>query len=115
MSQVFDERELLERVDQDCSFLRETVEMFATDGRELMQEISAALAAGDTAAVGRAAHTLKGMISNFCSPAAQASAFEVEKLGKGGDLSAAPEAVKELAQNVETLIGALNDFLATRT
>ena len=32
------------------------------------------------------------MISNFCAPGPQASAFEVEKLGKGGDLAAAGDA-----------------------
>ena len=115
MSRPFDEKELLERVDNDWEFLGETVQMLGTDGRSLMDEIRRATSAGDAAALGRAGHTLKGMISNFCCPTAHAAAFEVEKIGKGGDLSAAPPAVNALADQLEALIAALNDFLAART
>ena len=112
---VFDENELLARVDNDWEFLGETVQMLVTDGRELMQHVRSAAAAGDAPAVGRAAHTLKGMISNFCAPAAQASAFEVEKIGKGGDLAAAPAAIQSLDVQLEALIAALTEFIsATR-
>jgi two-component system, sensor histidine kinase and response regulator len=115
MSQVFDDEELLERIDADWEFLTETVQMLASDGPELMQQIRAALAAGDAAAVGRTAHSLKGMISNFCSPLTQSAALEVETIGKSGDLSSAPAAVETLQERVDALIAALNDFLATRT
>jgi HPt (histidine-containing phosphotransfer) domain-containing protein len=112
---VFDENELLARVDNDWEFLGETVQMLATDGRDLMQQIRSAAASGDAPTVGRAAHTLKGMISNFCAPAAQASAFEVEKLGKSGDLAAAPAAIQALEAQLEALIAALTQFIsATR-
>jgi two-component system, sensor histidine kinase and response regulator len=111
---VFDENELLARVDNDWEFLGETVQMLVTDGRGLMEQIRTASASGDALAVGLAAHTLKGMISNFCAPAAHATAFEVEKIGKGGDLAAAPGAVKTLETQLEALIAALNEFLATR-
>jgi len=114
MSRVFDDKELLERVDNDWDFLTETVRMLSTDGPALIGEIRQSVAGGDAAAVGRAAHSLKGMISNFCSPAAHASAFEIEKLGKSGDLSGAPQAVKALEDQVGRLTAELNEFLATR-
>jgi protein-histidine pros-kinase len=114
MSRVFDEKELLERIDNDWDFLAETVEMLSTDGRGLMDEIRRSAGAHDAAALGRAAHTLKGMISNFCAAAPQASAFEVEKIGKSGDLAAAPAAIKSLEAQLDSLIAALTDFLATR-
>ena len=74
MPTTFDENELLSRVDNDRAFLGETVEMLAQDGRALLADVRSAVAAGDAAAVGRAAHALKGMISNFCAPTAHASA-----------------------------------------
>jgi protein-histidine pros-kinase len=114
MPRAFDERELLERVDNDWDFLAQTVQMLVEDGRALMDEVRKAAAAGDPAAVGRAAHTLKGMTSNFCAPAAQASALAVERLGKGGDLSAAPPALAALEQHLESLIADLNDLLAKK-
>jgi protein-histidine pros-kinase len=114
MPRVFDEKELLERIDNDWDFLADTVQMLQSDGRALLEEIQRASGAGDAPAVGRAAHTLKGMISNFCAQGAQANAFEVEKIGKSGDLSNAPAAIEVLHDAVEGLIKELNEFLATR-
>lgn len=113
MPPTFDRAELLERVGNDIAFLAETVEMLAADGRTLMGEIREAVAKGDGAAVGRSAHALKGMISNFCAPAAQEGALAMEKMGKSGDLGPAPKAVEELAGQVETLIAELQQFVGS--
>jgi HPt (histidine-containing phosphotransfer) domain-containing protein len=115
MSRPFDQQELLERGDNDWDFLGETVQMLATDGRALLGEVRRAVESGDAPGLGRAAHTLKGMISNFCAPAAQATAFQLEKFGKAADLTAAPAALRSLETQLESLIVALNEFLATRT
>jgi len=114
MSQVFNDKELLERVDNDWDFLAETVEMLNTDGRALMDQVRQAAAAGDATALHRHAHTLKGMISNFCAPGAQSSAFALEILGKTNDLAGAPAAVATLQGQLDQLIAGLNDFLSTR-
>ena len=114
MPRTFDERELLERVDNDWEFLGETVQMLSADGPALLREIRRAMESDDAPAVGRGAHALKGMISNFCSPAAQASALEVERVGKAGDLSLAAQALATLEADVQTLIADLTDFLASR-
>jgi HPt (histidine-containing phosphotransfer) domain-containing protein len=110
---LFDEKELLDRVDHDIDFLADTVRMLETDGRALLDEISLAAATGDAPTLGRSAHTLKGMISNFCAPEFHASATQVEKIGKEGDLAPAPAAVAALEAQLDALIKALNDFLAT--
>ena len=114
MSQAFDERELLDRIDQDLEFLSDTVQMLVEEGPPMVLEIRAAASAGDAAAVGRSAHALKGMISNFCADVAHASASEVERLGKGGDLAAVPAAVDVLDSRLGELIAALKGFLAAR-
>jgi HPt (histidine-containing phosphotransfer) domain-containing protein len=112
---TFDQTELLERVDHDKAFLAETVEMLAGDGRGLMNDIRRAIDTGDAGAVGRAAHALKGMISNFCAPAAQEAALAVERGGKSGDLGAAPEAARELSERLEALITELEQFIRSAT
>ena len=114
MPWAFDDKALLERVDNDWDFLAETVEMLQTDGRALMEKTRAAVDAADAAALALAAHTLKGMISNFCSRTAQASALELAKIGKSGDLAAAPASVSTLQAQLDALIASLNEFLATR-
>jgi two-component system sensor histidine kinase BarA len=114
MAQAFNERELLERVDGDVAFLAETVQMLQADGRSLMTDVNAAVAAGDAPAVGRTAHTLKGMLSNFCAPAVQTLALEVEKAGKAGDCPAAAIAAARLESDLEALIGELAVFARAR-
>ena len=54
------------------------------------------------------------MISNFSAPAAHAGAAELERLGKAGDLSPAPQTLGKLESDLEALITDLTDFLATR-
>ena len=63
---------------------------------------------------GKTFHTIKGMISNFCSPQTHATALEVETAGKAGDLQKAAQAVNTLDAQLEALIGGLTEFLETR-
>ncbi len=111
MEPTFDEKELLDRVDHDRAFLAEIVQMLQTDGPLLMAKLKEALAAKDAPAVGRTAHALKGMLSNFCSPRTRAMALEVETAGRGGDLSAAPRAVQALGEQLDRLLLELADFV----
>lgn len=115
MAQTFDESELMDRLDNDISFLAETVQMLETDGRSLMAEVKSALAAGDAAGVGRTAHTLKGMISNFCAADVQALALEVEKAGKAGDCAVGAKAATRLESALENLIAELAGFIKARS
>jgi HPt (histidine-containing phosphotransfer) domain-containing protein len=115
VAQLFDEAELLERVDNDVEFLADTVQMLESDGRALMVELKAAVAAGDAPTVGRTAHTLKGMISNFCSPAVQALALAAETGGKAGDVAGAAAASAKLEPELEALTAELVAFVRARS
>lgn len=114
MAEHFDEAELLERVDNDVAFLAETVDMLATDGPTLLASVRAAIQAGDGAAVGKHAHALKGMISNFCAPTTQECALELEKMGKANALAAAPAALRALEERVAALTAELQSFIKAR-
>lgn len=111
MAKTFDEDELLARVDNDIAFLVETVGMITTDGPPLLDELQRVLAAGDAPAVGRIAHSIKGMVSNFCATSAYAAAQRVELFGKSGDLAAAPAAVQTLHEDLDSLIRELHEFI----
>src|SRR5687767_9046782 len=114
MSRTFDEKELLDRVDNDWEFLGETTRMLAADAPGLLADVRRAVETGDAPLVGSAAHALKGMISNFCAPQAQASALAVEQIGRNGDLSNAAAALRELEADLNALIVELTDYVATR-
>jgi HPt (histidine-containing phosphotransfer) domain-containing protein len=115
VAQLFDEAELMERVDYDVAFLAETVQMLESDGRALMVELKAAVDSGDAPAIGRTAHTLKGMISNFCSPGIQMLALDVEKAGKADDGTGAAAASAKLEPGLEALIVELVAFVRARS
>ena len=115
MAQLFEEAELMERVDDDVEFLADTVQMLESDGRALMVELKTAVASGDAPAIGRTAHTLKGMISNFCAPAVQTLALDVEQAGKAGDGAGAAAASAKLEPGLEALIVELVAFVRARS
>ncbi len=105
----------MEHVDNDLGFLADTVQMLETDGRAMMVQIQTAVASGDAPTIGRVAHTLKGMISNFCSPAVQTLAHDVEKAGKGGDVARAAVASAKLEPALEALIVELVALVRARS
>ena len=114
MANNFNEAELLERVDHDVAFLAETVQMLESDGPPLIEQVRVAVVSGDAAGVGRHAHALKGMIANFCAPAAQDAARALEQLGKCGDLAGATPALESLRQHLDALTCELVAFVKAK-
>jgi HPt (histidine-containing phosphotransfer) domain-containing protein len=103
----FDEAALRERVEGDAELLTEIVEQFLEDSPRLLEEVGAAVAAGDAGALKRAAHTLKGAASNFGAAAVVATCLELEGIGRSDDLAAAAPARDRLDAAVRDLNAAL--------
>jgi HPt (histidine-containing phosphotransfer) domain-containing protein len=115
MSDAFDEKALLEHIEDDIEFLEETVAMLDEDSPALLEEVRSAAAAGDAAALVKPAHALKSMVGNFCAGPAQAAARKVEIMGREGQLADADQAVQELEAEVARLLEELTAFVRTRT
>ena len=62
---------------------------------------------GDVVLLQRAAHTLKGLASNFGGQRAVAAAAELERLAKKGQSPGMPAALTEVEEALDELIGAL--------
>jgi CheY-like chemotaxis protein/HPt (histidine-containing phosphotransfer) domain-containing protein len=97
LAEVMGERQLL----------AELAGLFLAECPRWMAEMRAAVAGADPARLQRAAHALKGGVATFAARAAHEVALRLEKMGRAGDLSAAPEALAALAQEVERLRPAL--------
>lgn len=65
LTMIIDERELLDRLDGDTDLLAELVPLFLDDYPLLLEEIRSAIEKTDLEQLRRAAHTLKGTVSNF--------------------------------------------------
>jgi HPt (histidine-containing phosphotransfer) domain-containing protein len=103
----FDEAALQERVEGDVELLREIIKLFLADSPRLIEDVRAAVAAGDAAALKRAAHTLKGAAANFGAAPVVAAALELEMMGRTGDLSGAAPARDRLEAALCALDAAL--------
>jgi CheY-like chemotaxis protein len=87
----------------DMDLARKLIEIFIGQSPRLMAEIQAAIEKEDTDALRRAAHALKGTISNFPSGPARDVAARMEMIGFDGDIAAAREVYPLLEREVERL------------
>ena len=79
---------------------------------ELMDTVYAALKVGDTRAIGRAAHAIKGVVGVFHATAAQEAAKVLETSAKSGNTERLEQEVAELRRTVSEMLLGLERFLA---
>jgi HPt (histidine-containing phosphotransfer) domain-containing protein len=103
VERIVDQASLLERLGGDQELLAELIESFLADSPQLLEEIGSAEAAGDASQLMRAAHTLKGSVSNFCAPRGAEVAHRLATLGRDANLSQAPEALANVESIMERL------------
>ncbi len=108
---AFDRDGALSFVRDDVDFLRDLVETFGDYYPTMLDRISNALAAEDSAAIREAAHQLKGAMGNFHARAAASTALTLEQKGQAGDLVAAAELHVNLTEQLRELQEALNELV----
>ncbi len=101
--------------DGDPDFLAEIVNLFLETCPGLLSDIEGAVLRKDAAALGRAAHTMKGAVANFGAKAVVAQAKALETMGRDGDLASADEAVHSLRALMEKLVPELESALVKAT
>ena len=100
---VFERGKVLFNLGGDEELLEQLIAMYAEDESRLVGNIEAAVAGGDADALHNAAHALKGAVSNFCASRAQASALQLERIGRDKQLADAPRALDELRRELAAL------------
>jgi CheY-like chemotaxis protein/HPt (histidine-containing phosphotransfer) domain-containing protein len=107
---VFDQAELLERVNNDPQFLAELIDLFKADYVALIGTLRDGLSKGDATSMARAAHTFKGMVGNFCAVPAMEAAKELEDMVQEGRVHEAAGGLARLEVEAERLETALESF-----
>ena len=97
----------MERVGGDREFLQEIAGLALADCPKLLEQIRAALSSGDATSLEKAAHTLKGCVSNFGARRAREAALELEKIGRAGELQRAGDACSALELEMQRFEQAL--------
>ncbi len=104
--------EALARVEGDRQLLADMAELFLEDGPKLLSEVRAAVAQHDSKALERTAHALKSSVGNFSAHPSYDAALNLEKIGRGGDMTAAEEACRLLEQELARLWPAIKTMAA---
>ena len=93
----------LSRVGGDTELLGEIAGLFLDDYPKLLDELKTGAAQGDAKTIERAAHGLKGSVSNFGARAAVDAAFALESMGRQQQLSDVNAGILALEQALQTL------------
>ncbi len=104
---IFDMEASLARLGHDRVFFGDLVVFFLEDYPALLVQLAKGLHDRDASAIRYAAHSLKGLVSNFDAFDAMEAAARVEKAGLEGDL----EAARQLAPPLNSEIRRLHDAL----
>jgi PAS domain S-box-containing protein len=83
------------------------VETLAQEAAHLIPELTGAISAGDAVQVRHAAHTLKGSSASMGAATLAHLCFEMEMIGKSGDLTGASELAAQIEATYEKAIEAL--------
>jgi len=111
-SEVFDQAKALELMGDDQDLLTELAALFAEDCPRRLAELREAVARGESKAVERVAHTLKGTASNFGAQATVTAALRLEEMGRSRNLTEGESAFATLETEVERLIVSLQALVA---
>jgi PAS domain S-box-containing protein len=93
----------LEGLGNDTRLARRLIDLFVQDSAGLVDDIGRAIASRDADRLRRAAHTLKGSVSNFPAGAASETAARMEAIGMDGDFGAAEETFPTLEKEIDRL------------
>ncbi len=90
----FDRRGRLDGLGGDVKLLGEVVGLFLDDCPRLLDEIGLAIRAADSASLKRLAHTVRGVASNFATPAVVEAARVLEVAGQGRRVAGDPDRLR---------------------
>ena len=105
--------ELLDRAFGDRELARDMANMFIAGITICLESISNALATGDSAALTRSAHKLKGSAATIALSSLSAVALKIESLAEAGDLESVGQLLPELEEQIEQGVEALRNMLVT--
>ncbi|MBI5773443.1 MAG: PAS domain S-box protein [Verrucomicrobia bacterium] len=108
---VYDRAELMETLDNSFELLGELLDLFDIETPGDLAALRQGIQAGDATRVNRAAHKLKGSVGNFAAKRAYTLAKQLEEMGRGGDLTFAPQALDDLEHAVKVMRGELQILL----
>ena len=100
---VCDVAALVARFEDDTSLIQELAALFLDDSPTLVERIRQAVQSSDSSSLEKAAHALKGSVSNFCAQRALDAAVRLEEIGRAGAAESAEPALRRLEKSLNEL------------
>ncbi|MGZ5092479.1 MAG: Hpt domain-containing protein [Burkholderiales bacterium] len=104
----------LNALEGDRELLRRIVDLFLLQAPQLLEEVREAISRRDALTLERAAHKLRGSVTNFAAKNTYDAASRLESMGHVGDLTQAAEAQAELERALGELQATLVEFSKDR-
>jgi HPt (histidine-containing phosphotransfer) domain-containing protein len=104
----------LKALEGDRELLLRIVQLFLVQAPQLLEEIRQAVLLRNSATLERAAHKLRGSVTNFAAKNTYNAALQLENMGHAGELAGAAEAFTELEQAMHELQAVLVEFSEDR-
>lgn len=101
----------IERLGSDVELYKDLLYTLFQGASGQLTALRSAVAAGDSAAMHRSAHALKGLASTCGADAVAESAQELEDLGRADELLGATEAMAELEHRLDNAQDVLASYL----
>jgi HPt (histidine-containing phosphotransfer) domain-containing protein len=101
---------MLARLDGDRGLAVQLAGIFIDEYPNMLQRLRDAVTAGSADDVRRAAHALKGSISNFIDGGPTATAYELETMGRKGQLDGTRPLLDRLDRELIELTVCLREF-----
>lgn len=101
MSEIIDVKDALERVQDDKELLLELFDIFQEDFQVKRAAFWQALEKGNATTFQQIAHGIKGATGNISAKKMHENCVELDRMGKGGDLSGAKERLELLDRQYE--------------
>lgn len=102
-----DVEQLLDRIDDDRSFLAELVDIFRREYPQNVRAVKSAIESKNAPELQRAAHALKGALGNLSATGASAMAADLERMGSSVDLTNAQSTLERLVGELTNVTRAL--------
>jgi signal transduction histidine kinase/CheY-like chemotaxis protein len=101
---------VLARIGGDADLLADISRIFIAGAPKHLEQIRAAIDAGDADALRRAAHALKGAAANFDAADLVAAARSLEEMGRTGDLARAEPLLNTVGVAMERVVAILGTY-----
>ncbi len=101
---------LIERLGGEEELARQLVSLFLVEYPQMVGAVRESVASGSAERIQRAAHALKGSVSNFTDGVPARAALELERIGREGRVSDAPAALATLEREIDVFAARLREF-----